>query len=73
MLAGEGGFLILESEVALRDLQAELETTNPNVGLYRDYAAADVRLNKACLEMDSSAVSGELEPVHQTEAAELET
>ena len=73
LLAGEGGFLILESEVALRDLQAELETTNPNVGLYRDYAAADVRLNKACLEMDSSAVSGELEPVHQTEAAELET
>ena len=66
LLAGEGGFLILESEPALRDLQAELETPNPNVALYRDYAAVDVRLSKACLDMTSSAVSGKLDPMPQT-------
>ena len=53
LLAGEGGFLILESEPALRDLQAELETPHPNVALYSDYAAVDVRLSKACLDMTS--------------------
>jgi hypothetical protein len=47
LLAGEGGYLILESEPALRDLKAELQTTNPNTGLYREYAAVDVRLNQS--------------------------
>ena len=46
LLAGEGGYLILESEPALRDLRAELKTPNPNTGLYREYAAVDVRLNQ---------------------------
>ncbi len=44
MLAGEGGYLILESEPALRVLREELEAPNPNTGLYREYAAVDVRL-----------------------------
>src|SRR5688500_13635440 len=35
LLAGEGGFLILDSEPALRDLRQELRTPNPNTGLYR--------------------------------------
>ena len=52
LLAGEGGYLILESEPALRDLRAELETPNPNTGLYREYAAVDVRLNQAHLDME---------------------
>jgi len=57
LLAGEGGFLILESEPALRDLKAELETANPNTGLYREYAAVDVRLNQAYVELSATAVS----------------
>jgi hypothetical protein len=55
LLAGEGGFLILESEPALRDLRAELEMPNPNTGLYREYAAVDVRLNQAYLDFAAPA------------------
>ena len=51
LLAGEGDYLILESEPALRDLRAELDTANPNTGLYREYAAVDVRLNQAQLDL----------------------
>jgi hypothetical protein len=51
LLAGEGDYLILESEPALRDLRAELSTANPNTGLYREYAAVDVRLNQAQLDL----------------------
>jgi hypothetical protein len=63
LLAGEGGFLILESEPALRDLRAELETANPNTGLYREYAAVDVRLNQAYVDLSSTAAgeSGDFE------------
>lgn len=57
LLAGEGGYLMLESEPALRDLRAELDTANPNTGLYREYAAVDVRLNQAYLDLAGSAVS----------------
>ncbi len=57
LLAGEGGYLILESEPALRDLRAELDTPNPNTGLYREYAAVDVRLNQAYIDLSASAVS----------------
>jgi hypothetical protein len=53
LLAGEGGFLILESEPALRDLRQELRTPNPNTGLYREYAAVDVRLNQSLLDLAS--------------------
>lgn len=45
LLAGEGGYLILESAPALRVLREEVEAANPNTGLYREYAAADVRLD----------------------------
>jgi hypothetical protein len=51
LLAGEGGYLILESEHALRDLREELRTPNPNTGLYREYAAVDVRLNPSVLDL----------------------
>ena len=57
LLAGEGGYLILESEPALRDLRAELKTPNPNTGLYREYAAVDVRLNQTVLVPIESAVA----------------
>ena len=50
LLAGEGGYLILESDTALRNLREELESPNPNTGMYREYAAVDVRLNPDRLE-----------------------
>jgi hypothetical protein len=56
LLAGEGGYLVLESEPALRDLRAELDTANPNTGLYREYAAVDVRLNQAYVDLAASPV-----------------
>jgi len=49
LLAGEGGYLVLESPPALRALREELSSNNPNTGLYREYAAVDVRLNQAFL------------------------
>jgi double zinc ribbon protein len=45
LLAGEGGFLILDSDAALQNLREELDSSNPNTGLYREFAAVDVRLN----------------------------
>ena len=45
LLAGEGGFLVLDSAPALRVLRGELESSNPNTGLYREFAAVDVRLD----------------------------
>ena len=54
MLGGEGEFLILDSEPALRDIQAELESSNPNTGLFRDFAAVEVRLNPDLLDLAAS-------------------
>lgn len=45
LLAGEGDFLTIESRTARQEIQDELSSPNPNTGLYRDFAAADVRLN----------------------------
>jgi hypothetical protein len=45
LLAGEGGYLILDSGPALRVLQEELASSNPNTGVYREFAAVDVRLD----------------------------
>jgi len=47
LLAGEGGFLLLDSEAALKVLRDELRSTNPDTGIYREFAALDVRLNPA--------------------------
>ena len=44
LLAGEGGYLTLESEHALKQLRSELQSKNPNTGVYREYAAVDVPL-----------------------------
>ncbi len=45
LLAGEGGYLKLDSEAALRQLKEEVEAPNPNTGVYREFAAVDVRLD----------------------------
>ncbi len=50
LLAGEGDYLSIESKTARQEIQEELDSPNPNTGLYRDYAAADVRLNPHMLD-----------------------
>jgi len=45
LLAGEHDFLTIESRTARQEIREELESPNPNTSLYRDFAAADVRLN----------------------------
>lgn len=44
LLAGEEGLVSLESEHARREMESELGRSNPNTGLYREYAAVDVHL-----------------------------
>ncbi len=61
MLSGEGDYLVLDSEVALREMQAELATANPNAGLFHDFAAAEVRLHPS--RVPASARTGpEVQP-----------
>jgi hypothetical protein len=45
LLAGEGDYLLLESDHARSEIAEELGSPNPNTGLYREFAAVDVRLN----------------------------
>ena len=59
LLAGEGDYLLLDSEVARREIREELESPNPNTGLFRDFAAADVRLNPDRVLTGAGEVSGE--------------
>jgi hypothetical protein len=47
LLAGEGGFLILESGPAREEIAEELEAPDPNPAVVRRFAAAEVRLNPA--------------------------
>ena len=61
LLAGEGDFVELESEHALREIQEELESVNPNTGLYREFAAVDVRLNPSKIP-PADEVPAEAEP-----------
>ncbi len=49
LLGGEGEYLILESDPARRKIRKELESSNPNTALFREFASADVRLNPAAL------------------------
>jgi hypothetical protein len=44
LLAGEGGFVELESDDARADLLDELDEANPNGAVIRQFAAVDVRL-----------------------------
>lgn len=50
LLAGENDFLTIESKTAREEIQEELDSPNPNTGLYRDFAAADVRLNPEMID-----------------------
>lgn len=46
LLAGEGDYLELESDTARERIRLELRSSNPNTGLYREYAAVGVRVNR---------------------------
>lgn len=52
LLAGEGDYLSIESRTARQEIREELDSPNPNIGLYRDFAAADVRLNPEKLDLE---------------------
>jgi len=47
LLAGEGDFLEVESGHARERLAKEVRSSNPDTGLFREYAAVDVHLNEA--------------------------
>lgn len=68
LLAGEGGYLILDSEAALGKLRSELDAKNPNTGVYREYAAVDVRLNQAYLDLSAEAMDQLPDLVEELEA-----
>ncbi len=59
LLAGEGDYLLLDSEVARSEIREELQSPNPNTGLFRDFAAADVRLNPDRILTGAGEASGE--------------
>lgn len=60
LLAGEGDFLELGSDSARDRIRRELDGPNPNTGLYREFAALEVRLNPERIPTDGSAMgSGE--------------
>jgi len=69
LLAGEGGYLRLESEHALRDIREELEEKAPNTTVYRDYAAVDVRVDPIALRSAPEPSAVEAEPVDATDLA----
>lgn len=50
LLAGDGNFLSVESDAARRELRKELESVNPDTGIYREFAAVEVRLDPERLE-----------------------
>jgi hypothetical protein len=65
LLAGEGDFLILESQAARDRIRKELSQSNPNTGIYREFAAVGVRLNPdrvAASSPPSGAPAGEEAP-----------
>jgi len=75
LLAGEGDFLTIESRTARQELRDELDSPNPNTGLYRDFAAADVQLNPDKLDveyLDELAQGGVSDPVDFEEPVEVE-
>ena len=53
LLAGQGEFLTLASEPVRRRIRKELESSNPNTGIYREFAAAEVHLNQSRLAAEA--------------------
>jgi hypothetical protein len=53
LLAGEGGFVRLEPAEVRDALRLEIDSPNPNVALYREFAGCDVWLNMETDEFDN--------------------
>jgi hypothetical protein len=73
MLAGIDGLAQLDLPAAREKLRRELESPNPDVGLYREYAGCDVVLNPPAvhadwvreqLDEDVQTINGEVEVEH---------
>jgi hypothetical protein len=63
LLAGAGGYVTLESEQARKRLLDELQSADPNTGIFREYAALDVRLNPAHIPRPRPAASSQADGV----------
>ncbi len=57
LLAGESGLTRLEPDEARQELSAELRTPNPNVGLFRKFAACDVWIEPSHLPVPVTVVA----------------
>ena len=68
LLCGEGNYLLLDSAVAREEMQKELASPNPDTTLFREFAAADVRLDPGRVRQGAG-----LEPEASAEASEAET
>jgi hypothetical protein len=44
LLGSESGYLVLDSEPAAARIRKELQTKNPNTGIFREFAAVSVRI-----------------------------
>lgn len=71
LLAGEGGYVKLESDAARNRLEDELNSIHPDTGVYRNFAACEVRLRPDRLE--ESGVAPELEESREAAAEEGES
>lgn len=49
LLAGEGEYLTIDSRAARQQIREELDSLNPDTGVYRDFAAVEVELNQDML------------------------
>lgn len=68
LLAGEGDFVRMDPAEAQRELRRELDTTNPDVTLYRKFAACDVWLRTEPMSTDGNGAASPEPP--STEAAD---
>lgn len=76
LLSGEGGYARLEPSEASDELRAELDSPNPNVGLFRKFAACDVwitpleiqQAEEQAAQSTAPATNGSSSPEAQDEA-----
>ncbi len=70
LLAGAGDLVVLESPEAREQIRRELDSKNPNTGLFREFADAPVHLNAAglaALDADIDVAAAATGPVVRTE------
>lgn len=70
LLAGAGGLARLEPDEAAEELRAELGSPNPNVGLFRKFAACDVWIVEPAGVVEASPVATAYPTEHERFAPE---